>query len=127
MRMRNLLVETETFFSEINMGWDDVAFIAGDNFSISVENFREVAAAADYYAGFGAQEVATDIIIVFNDGSWLERAEYDGAEGWVHKTSFTKPAQERCIVSLTVHQTNAYTQYRERLIGWHTLADLNEV
>jgi len=29
---------------------------------------------------FGSQELGG--IIVFNDGSWLERREYDGSEWW---------------------------------------------
>ena len=35
-----------------------------------------------YDDGFGANEVNLSIKIVFNDGNWLERWEYDGSEGW---------------------------------------------
>ena len=34
----------------------------------------------DYNDGFGSQELGG--IIVFNDGSWLDRREYDGSEWW---------------------------------------------
>lgn len=36
---------------------------------------------SDYDAGYGAAEVP-EITIVFKDGSWLSRWEYDGSEGW---------------------------------------------
>ena len=37
----------------------------------------------DYDEGYGGQELFG--IILFKDGSWLERYEYDGSESWVHK------------------------------------------
>lgn len=37
----------------------------------------------NYDAGFGSQELYGTV--VFNDGSWLERYEYDGSERWVYK------------------------------------------
>ena len=49
------------------MSWND--FVA---------NFKTV----NYDNGYGGQEVAADLVIVFKDGSWLERHEYDVAEGW---------------------------------------------
>ena len=39
----------------------------------------------DYDNGYGGAEVP-EIYIVFNDGSWLERFEYDGAECWEYKS-----------------------------------------
>ena len=38
----------------------------------------------DYSAGYGSTKVATDLIILFRDGTWLERDEYDGSEWWTH-------------------------------------------
>jgi|TARA_R110000737_G_scaffold289895_1_gene296432 hypothetical protein len=37
----------------------------------------------DYDSGYGSQELFGTLW--FNDGSWLERHEYDGAECWHHK------------------------------------------
>ena len=36
----------------------------------------------DYDSGYGIQELFG--IIVFKDGTWLEREEYDGSEWWKH-------------------------------------------
>ena len=40
-----------------------------------------------YDAGFGSQELYG--YVVFNDGSWLERYEYDGSERWEYKETPT--------------------------------------
>jgi hypothetical protein len=37
-----------------------------------------------YDNGYGSQEVFG--VIVFTDGTWLERWEYDGAEGWAYRS-----------------------------------------
>jgi len=46
------------------------------------EEFQQL---ADFYYddGYGITEVATDLIILFRDGTWFERESYDGAESWV--------------------------------------------
>ena len=41
----------------------------------------------DYDKGGCTEEVNTSLKIVFNDGSWLERTSYDGAERWSFKIS----------------------------------------
>lgn len=48
----------------------------------------------DYDDGFGGQNVYGKIML--NDGSWLERAEYDGSEWWEFKerVSFTVAMEE---------------------------------
>ena len=51
----------------------------------SWELFAIVAAHIEYDEGFGAQEINASLVILFNDGTWLERSEYDGAEGWDYK------------------------------------------
>lgn len=37
----------------------------------------------EYDNGYGGQELYGNVW--FNDGTWLERGEYDGAEWWEHK------------------------------------------
>ena len=39
----------------------------------------------NYDNGYGGQRLFG--IVWFNDGSWLERYEYDGAEKWVYKST----------------------------------------
>ena len=41
----------------------------------------------EYNDNFGWQELYG--IVLFKDGTWLERYEYDGAESWVHKKPIT--------------------------------------
>ena len=41
-----------------------------------------------YHAGFGGQEHYGTV--VFEDGTWLERSEYDGSEWWEHKSLPTR-------------------------------------
>ena len=73
--MTNLLKETEQFMIRKRLSWNDVDFIGGHSFSISVENFRDIAGTANYESGYGMAEVAEDLVIVFKDGSWMERFE----------------------------------------------------
>lgn len=43
-------------------------------------SFLETLASIDYDNGYGGQELFGTI--VFKDGTWLERGEYDGSEWW---------------------------------------------
>ena len=45
-----------------------------------------------YDSGFGGQELFG--YVVFIDGTWLEREEYDGSERWVHKETPKYPTDE---------------------------------
>jgi len=45
--------------------------------------FLETLASIDYDNGYGGQELFGTI--VFKDGTWLERGEYDGSEWWEHR------------------------------------------
>jgi len=70
-----------------------------------------------YDAGFGAQEVASDLIIVFSDGARMERSEYDGSENWRYSKPFTMPTESHPITHLTVAGSDR--------VGWCDLKDLN--
>ena len=48
----------------------------------SWETFAEAARSIDYDNGYGHQEIGESLEILFNDGSWMQRWEYDGSEGW---------------------------------------------
>ena len=87
----NLLEETEHALSRYNKTWDDVSWIGGRDFYISIEQFKEAAKDTNYYCGYGSEEVAVDLVICFNDGSWLSRAEYDGSEWWRYNSYPQKP------------------------------------
>lgn len=46
----------------------------------------------NYDSGFGGQEV--NGFIVYKDGTWSERGEYDGSEWWEYKSKPTLPKEE---------------------------------
>ena len=52
---------------------------------MSWDSFKNAFEKIEYDCGYGHQEVAEDLVVVGN-GWWLERSEYDGAEGWDFKS-----------------------------------------
>ena len=115
----NLWQETMRALKSNDKTFDDIIAICGDTFQISKEDFIRLAN-TEYDAGFGAQEVATDLKLIGFD-FWLERFEYDGAENWVFKQMPDyQNLPTRNISALTIHQTNI------SFIGWGTLEDLNK-
>ena len=101
----NLLEETEYQFSVIGYNWADVDFIGGKEFSIPVTNF--ISAAADAYydsKDFYSREVVRDLVIVFKDGSWLERSNENFNSWWIYKKTPQRPERERTIKNLTIGQ-----------------------
>lgn len=110
--MRNLWEETIEFLKENDKTFEDVLFIQGEDFKVTKENFEIVAKKTNYNAGFGAQHVATDLVLV-GDGWWIERSEYDGSEWWEFKTIPTEKAKVVPIL------------YLDRGM-WDTLKEMNE-
>lgn len=90
--MENLLKETENILAQNGKTFGDVLWCGTVNEFMSVAKFKELAAIS-YDDGFGAQEIATDLIVVGKD-FWLERHEYDGSEWWEFKTMPVKPKKE---------------------------------
>ena len=76
----------------------------------------QVLADVEYDDGYGAQEVASDLIIVFSDGSKMLRREYDGLEWWEYSAPFKAPAEAKPIKGLVV----------DTQVGWCTLADMQD-
>ena len=87
---RNLLEET-TAVLERNLERVNVMWVgsADGKYAITWQQFCLMAASVVYDSGFGAQEIAKDLIVVGPDW-WLERHEYDGSEGWVFKRMPTR-------------------------------------
>lgn len=98
-RMRNLYNETLDFIHKCGYKKADVAFCSvtrgsdrdSYEFQFSFKTFEENSK-FEYHSGYGGQEIDPSLKIVLNDGSWLERAEYDGAEWWEFKKS---PVQDK--------------------------------
>ena len=55
--------------------------------------FLESLLKVNYYAGFGGQELYGEI--AYNDGTWMERGEYDGSEWWNHQKYPKEPDWEK--------------------------------
>lgn len=92
----NLLQETLEVLKNNELTPDDVYWVGTDKAHTSWENFAKVADVT-YDAGFGGQEVATDLIIV-GQNWWMERHEYDGSEWWEFKQLPQKPQNETKII-----------------------------
>lgn len=91
--MENLLEETKKHILASNHLETDVMFVGSDDgeYRISFEDFTKISDFL-YDEGYGSQEIAPDLIVYFNDGSYLRREEYDGAEWWeyMHPHRFSK-------------------------------------
>ena len=115
--MTNLLEETLGVMDKFGLTYEDVTYVGSENnqYRMTWDEFESLAD-MDYDSGYGAPEVATDLEIRFQDGTYFVRAEYDGSEWWdaviprVNPESSTKP-----ITRLTV---------TPREIGWVTLAEM---
>jgi hypothetical protein len=82
---RNLLEETLAALVAEDKSPQDVLWVGSEDgrYALSWEEFSRIAD-VEYDPGYGAQEIAADLVVV-GDGWWLERWEYDGAEGWSFK------------------------------------------
>ncbi len=86
MDKKNFLVETLESMQEINKTEHDVVWAGSvdGEYSISFEDFKKQAG-FEYDAGLGGDEILPTLVIVFKDGSWLERDEFNGSSWWEYK------------------------------------------
>lgn len=95
----NSLTETIKDIQRFGYSVDDVVVIklyngkkcATWNEFTTIANF-------DYDDGYGTQRINSNLVIVLNDGSYLERREYDGSEWWLWRKA---PSAENNGVRLT--------------------------
>lgn len=114
----NLLKETIEDIKNSGHAPEDIVFIGSSDSGhcCSWDEFTRLAN-VDYDDGYGAQEVASDLIIVFGDGSSMWRQEYDGSESWAFSRPFSRPEKTKPINRLVV---------RIEQVGWQTLAEIND-
>jgi len=81
--MKTFLQETLEAIKDSGHKESDVMFI-GSSDGVYRLSFKDFAKIADftYDSGFGAQEIAKDLIIYFKDKTYIQRSEYDGSEWW---------------------------------------------
>ena len=97
--MENLKEEIEEVIEyEKNLG-NHLEYIAINGLEV---NLTDLLQASDfyYYSGYGVSYINSSIIIMFLDGSYYTRYEYDGLE-WFEKTEPPKRPKEKLIVSST--------------------------
>ena len=87
--MDNLKKETLHILREFGKTKKDVRWVGCEQFTIDTDLFWELAD-RKYDEGYGAAEVAPDLLVVGDDW-WLERHEYDGSEWWEFKRLPEKP------------------------------------
>ena len=80
----NLYKETIREIEKSKHTVEDVAAIVDDQKQerADIYKFLEQAKTVDYDDGYGCAEINESLRVIFKDGSYLERREYDGAEWW---------------------------------------------
>lgn len=110
--MSNLLKETIKDLTEHGKTLEDIIWIGSSDGYITLETFKKLAD-IEYNAGYGAAEVAVDLVII-GENWYMTRGEYDGSEWWEYHSMdiFKKPENELKIA---------------RLVGgmWDTLVGIN--
>lgn len=101
----NLLEETKYDIERVGLKIEDIAFIGSETtgHSCKWEKFK-ILADKEYDSGFGGQEVAVDLIIVFKNGTKMWRKEYDGSECWEYSKPFRLPGKLKKLSNLFAHQ-----------------------
>lgn len=114
----NLLSETIDAIKDSGHTPEEIYYIGSRKscHSCTWEEYKKLAN-IEYDNGYGAQKVASDLIIVFSDGQSMWRDEYDGAEGWEFAKPFLPPDQQKPISRLVVSKKE---------IGWKTLEEINQ-
>lgn len=100
----NLVKETIEDVKENGYSESDIEWVGSKDgkYGMSWDSFKKAFEKIEYDCGYGHQEVARDLVVVGN-GWWLERSEYDGAEGWDFK-------------SMPVASKNQL--YFDKVLGW---------
>ncbi len=99
----NLLEETIDVLNDHKLTFDDVLWIGCDYYTISIEQFKELANTT-YDKGFGAPKVAIGLKIV-GQNWWLEREEYDGLEWWEFNAPSFRQLHLANVTLKTQHDT----------------------
>ncbi len=97
----NLLKETIENIEKSGHVINDIIYIGSEKSGYCCDwKEYEVIANIEYDNGFGAQEIASDLIIVFSDGSKMWRHEYDGSECWAYSKPFEMPKDKKKITTV---------------------------
>ncbi|HIQ91025.1 MAG TPA: hypothetical protein IAB27_05330 [Candidatus Coprosoma intestinipullorum] len=121
--MTNLLEETKNYLRDNNKTIDDIKWVGNNKFYFDVNEFLNIAN-VEYDSGYGAPEVAQDLLVV-GDNWWLERHEYDGSEWWEYKEIPLKPNKKIELKALTISQAKKLGY--DVSVGWENLKSINNI
>ena len=104
--LEGLLLETINIMLLNNLNPGEVEFIgsADGNYTCTMEQFL-ILADKEYDAGYGGNEVVSDLVIVFKDGRWMSRGEYDGSEWWDMNSKPRSTGIKKKIKTLFTHDS----------------------
>lgn len=88
--MLNLYNETTKFMARNGHTLSDIEHVSLYAIGIGLDEFVRFMMGFNYDPGYGSEYVPP-FIIKMNDGSWYERAEYDGSEWWEFNVTPAKP------------------------------------
>lgn len=92
----NLLGETKSAISRSGHSTDDVRFVGSRDEKLGIPwSQAEPVLDIDYDDDYGSQEIAVDLVVVFTDGGFLRREEYDGSEWWEYEPPFRGPETQK--------------------------------
>jgi len=109
--LTNLFTETERELARNGHTFDNVEHVTLYGTGIELDDFVEFAKAFDYDSSYG-HEYVPPFVIKMHDGSWYERAEYDGSEWWSFNKSPKAPKAYSRILSVLVMNDRDWL-YRE--------------
>lgn len=96
--MKNFYEETIEDIKRVGRTLEDIAWIGSYSVEIPINQFFKVAKATTYDNGWGRAEMPIDLRIVFKDGGYLERREYDGSEWWQYIAPMRRPSLKARLV-----------------------------
>lgn len=98
----NFCNETLTALHNHSYNISDIDWIGNFDFFVDVDYFFSAANEFWYDNGYGSEEAPVDVIIVMKDGSYFDRWEYDGSEGWQYHRPLKKPDVKKRIKGFEV-------------------------
>ena len=105
----NLFDETLDEFARNGHTIDDIEFVDLFGVDIDPDEFVLFMNGFEYDPGYG-REYVPPFTVAMNDGTWYERAEYDGSEWWVYRHAPKAPERYGTIVDALAHRDWAYPE-----------------
>lgn len=88
----NFAEETVNALNRYHYSINDISWIGNRRYDIPIHEFFDAARKTNYNNGYGLAAMPLDLLIVLKDGSYFERAEYDGSEWWRYVAAIDRPS-----------------------------------